>query len=83
MTNQSHILTETAALRLGLVDVAGNSREHTATYREISDAAESSHDSLDAAYAAAHESRDSTDRWIVDSAGDTHYVAGSYESRRI
>lgn len=77
MNNKHHVLVEKMALRLGVVDAAGNRLAHDASHQDIAAAAESSHETLDAAYAAAHAERsDGHDRWIVDGSGDTHYVAG-------
>jgi hypothetical protein len=76
--NKYHVLTDAAARRLGIIDAAGNSKEHDASYADIERAAESSHESNASAYDAAHSERaDGRDRWIIDPSGDSHFVGGA------
>jgi len=69
-----HILTQSAAITLGILDAECNELPYDASYQQIVAAAESSHETYDAAVAAARAT--AQDRWIIDPSGDSQWVAG-------
>lgn len=67
-----HVLTQSAALALGIIDAAGVELGHEATQAAVAVAAESGHDHYASALAAAKES--GVDRWVIDESGDSEFV---------
>lgn len=70
--NKYHVLTQSAALALGIIDANGVELEHEATASDVAAAAESGHDHYASALAAAKESGEP--RWVIDESGDSEYV---------
>lgn len=66
-----HVLTEAAALELGIIDANGKELEHSATREQVEAAAELATDSRVEAHEAASNAHG--DRWLVDDDGNSHY----------
>lgn len=71
-TAKFHVLAESAALSLDIIDADGVELEHSASESAVAAAAESSQDERAAAYAAARA--EGGNRWVIDGEGNSHYV---------
>lgn len=67
-----HVLTESAARELGIIDADGNELEHSATLAQVASVAESSHETWDRATEAAKAT--GAERWILDEFGDSQWI---------
>ena len=68
-----HVLNQSAALALGIIDAEGNELEHTATQARIADVAFAESDIYAMALAEARQS--GIDCWVIDECGDSLYVS--------